>query len=333
MKRNIEVQWKSGIASGYTDVFPLDEFARLITDAERAHLVRGPRGGKHNARFRLKVTSYAAEMDYSAFPAYNKRHGMERGIMRFRFTDNARTDVESIWWNDQPVGAEAKVLTVKVSEASSLGELAVQTHRAEAKVLLRPGQIEFRRNLDLMYGSKCCITGCTVAWALEAAHIEPYRDKLSNELSNGLLLRRDIHALFDAGQLGIDPNSREVVLSPEARQWKGYSELHRTAALLSPQPGFEKHSPHKSILQKRWREFMKGTQYSSACKVTVTTFRPGKRVSPRSSLRLTPRCSHGGRSFAAQKKPLIVALTGRSLGAKKRTKVHQAVRPRAHIRL
>ena len=44
-------------------------------------------------------------MDYGAFGDYNKRHGMERGVMRFRFADAKRTRVQSLWWN------EVRVLT------------------------------------------------------------------------------------------------------------------------------------------------------------------------------------------------------------------------------
>jgi len=87
MRRNVEVRWKRGTAAGYTDVFPVDEFAKTLTHAERAHLVRGPRGGQHSARFSLTVKTSNAEMDYTAFPVYNKRHGMEHGVMRFRFAD------------------------------------------------------------------------------------------------------------------------------------------------------------------------------------------------------------------------------------------------------
>ena len=92
-------------AAGYTDVFPVDEFAKTMVGVERAHLVRGPRGGRHSARCRLSVNVWDAEMDYGAFGDYNKRHGMERGVMRFRFADAKRTRVQSLWWN------EVRVLT------------------------------------------------------------------------------------------------------------------------------------------------------------------------------------------------------------------------------
>ena len=47
---------------------------------------------------------------------------------------------------------------------------------------------------------------------LEAAHISPYRGEDDNHVENGLLLRSDIHTLFDLDLLGIDPERLRVVL-------------------------------------------------------------------------------------------------------------------------
>lgn len=258
MKRNIEVRWKRGTAAGYTDVFPVDEFAKSLVGAERVHLVRGPRGGKHSARFRLTIDGRHVEMNYSAFSEYNKRQGMERGIMRVRFADAKRTRAQILWWNGERISsADAQLVTVSLKGPSSPGELAAQAQRVDAKVLLRPGQIEFRRKLDLIYGSKCCVSGCTVSWALEAAHIDPYRSTHSDSPSNGLLLRRDLHGLFDSGHLAVDPQSKEVSFSAEAREWGGYGDLHRMAVLSAPQPGFESDAPNPAALGRRWSRFLR----------------------------------------------------------------------------
>ncbi len=257
MNRSIEVYWRRGPAAGYADVFPVDEFAKPVVGAARSHLVRGPRGGQHVARFALTVGSLDAVLDYTAFSRYNERHGMERGTMRFRFADPKRTRVQSLWWDNEVVELDdAAVTTVLSKKPASPGELAVRAQRTDAKVLLRPGQIEFRRKLDLMYGAKCCISGCTVPWALEAAHIVPYKDSLSDSPSNGLLLRRDLHSLFDAGHLAVHPKSKEVHFSAEAQGWGDYAALHRTVILPRPQPGFEKEAPAPATLRVQWRRFI-----------------------------------------------------------------------------
>jgi hypothetical protein len=58
---------------------------------------------------------------------------------------------------------------------------------------------------------------------LEAAHIKPYRGEQDNHPENGLLLRSDIHTLFDLDLLGIDPDRMEVELHPSLTE--EYGEL------------------------------------------------------------------------------------------------------------
>ncbi len=57
------------------------------------------------------------------------------------------------------------------------------------------------------YEHRCVVTGCTVIAVLEAAHIRPYRRPEDNDVKNGLLLRADIHTLFDLNLLGIEPGT------------------------------------------------------------------------------------------------------------------------------
>ncbi|MCS6177675.1 HNH endonuclease [Shewanella baltica] len=78
----------------------------------------------------------------------------------------------------------------------------------------RRGQPKFRVELLKLYGGRCVITNCETIEALEAAHISPYVEDRSYQLQNGLLLRADIHTLFDLFLISIDPNQR-VVVSPD----------------------------------------------------------------------------------------------------------------------
>lgn len=90
--------------------------------------------------------------------------------------------------------------------------------RVLANVVRREGQPAFRCALLDAYGGACAITGCAVEVLLEAAHIMPYRGKHTNHVSNGLLLRADLHKLFDLHLFRIDPRSRTVHLSPDLRR-------------------------------------------------------------------------------------------------------------------
>ena len=67
----------------------------------------------------------------------------------------------------------------------------------------RQGQGAFRAQILDAYGSRCAITGCTAVAVLEAAHIVPYRGEHTHRIDNGILLRSDIHTLFDLGLLWI----------------------------------------------------------------------------------------------------------------------------------
>jgi hypothetical protein len=113
---------------------------------------------------------------------------------------------------------------------------------------LRRGQPAFRRNLVAAYEGKCCISGWGPEAVLEAAHIEEHAKSGLNSLANGLLLRSDLHALFDEGLLRIDPQRLTVVL---ARSLEGtpYWEL-QGRPLRSPVSG---QGPSRDLLLARWR--------------------------------------------------------------------------------
>ena len=78
--------------------------------------------------------------------------------------------------------------------------------------VVRVGQQKFRSELMAAYGGRCAISNYGVDPVLQAAHILEYRGTPSNNVRNGLLLRSDIHILFDRGLIGIDPSDFRVVV-------------------------------------------------------------------------------------------------------------------------
>jgi hypothetical protein len=86
---------------------------------------------------------------------------------------------------------------------------------ADRQIRERRGQTAFREALRQRYGDRCMVTGCTILAMLEASHIKPYRGQSDNHQQNGLLLRSDIHTLFDLDLLGIEPNTLKVELHPD----------------------------------------------------------------------------------------------------------------------
>jgi len=133
---------------------------------------------------------------------------------------------------------------------------------AEKRVIMsiaqRRGQPRFRRYLMELYEGKCAISDYNAPEALEAAHIIPHRRKAVYRPQNGLLLRADLHTLFDLHLITIDPRSMKVRVDPslmgtEYREFAGKSlrlpkiprfrpnkealEQHREAGKLSAKAG------------------------------------------------------------------------------------------------
>ena len=74
-------------------------------------------------------------------------------------------------------------------------------------------QQQFRDALFAAYESKCAISGFDTPQVLQAAHIDPYRGPQSQYISNGVLLRADLHLLYDANLLSIAPDTHIVKLA------------------------------------------------------------------------------------------------------------------------
>ena len=86
--------------------------------------------------------------------------------------------------------------------------------RKDSNINLREGQSEFRQKISKAYHYKCCVTGESCPDLLEAAHIQSYISKDSNHIQNGLLLRVDIHKMFDSGLIAINKDY-EIIISSE----------------------------------------------------------------------------------------------------------------------
>lgn len=91
--------------------------------------------------------------------------------------------------------------------------IADARERIRRSITQRRGQRAFRNALIGAYRGKCAISGCDTLDVLEAAHIYPYRGPETNKVVNGLLLRSDLHTLFDCGLIAVDPETMRVVVA------------------------------------------------------------------------------------------------------------------------
>ena len=121
-------------------------------------------------------------------------------------------------------------------------------------IKVRRGQKSFRDKLFTAYENSCAITACKVADVLEAAHIAPYLGEQTNKVTNGLLLRADLHTLFDCGLLHIEPQSRTIFLASKLRESPDYGRLHgralRLPKKLSLAPSAEALEEHARLFRR-----------------------------------------------------------------------------------
>lgn len=112
---------------------------------------------------------------------------------------------------------EYERIAVELDEGGHLdvNSLDDQRWRVFTAVAQRRGQQVFRRRLIRAYGGTCAISGCDAVAALEAAHVVPYLGDATNLTTNGLLLRADVHTLFDLGLLGVRVSDRSIVLDEQ----------------------------------------------------------------------------------------------------------------------
>lgn len=155
------------------------------------------------------------------------------------------------------VGIESQQIRLKADEADAMcpdekgAYVLLEDDRrllVERQIRERRGQGVFRNSLRNRYGDRCLITCCKVLAVLEAAHISPYRGEKDNHPENGLLLRTDIHTLFDLDLLGIEPTTLRVELHPEVA--KEYGELAGRSLACA-----EENRPSLEALRLRYEQF------------------------------------------------------------------------------
>ncbi|MCP3054897.1 HNH endonuclease [Aurantimonas marianensis] len=90
-----------------------------------------------------------------------------------------------------------------------------QRQRESIERWTREGQAKFRVALLELFGARCLVSGCNALEAIDAAHISGVASQGKDNLCNGLILRADLHRLFDAYLMSIDPESGIVRFAQE----------------------------------------------------------------------------------------------------------------------
>lgn len=136
----------------------------------------------------------------------------------------------------------------RVSERPALIDGPMYGEAQRGRVRLRQGA--FRVMITDAYSRRCAISGEKALPVLQAAHIKPVAEGGQHRLDNGLLLRSDVHTLFDRGYITVTPDHRVLVASKALKDdydnGEPYVPFHGSKILL---PGNENERPSREQLQ------------------------------------------------------------------------------------
>jgi predicted restriction endonuclease len=99
---------------------------------------------------------------------------------------------------------------------------------------VRIGQNAFKALVQEAYGRRCAVTGDKIVPVVQAAHIRPVGGEGLNRVDNGLLLRSDVHTLFDAGYAGVHPQKRTLLVMAVVQLRNPTAADRKVAAGKSP---------------------------------------------------------------------------------------------------
>jgi putative restriction endonuclease len=144
-------------------------------------------------------------------------------IVQGKTYDTAAADGQSLWETVQASLAQSsRVAEPQVDEDS----YAQDRFGAEYLTRGRLGQGAFRVLVTDAYERRCAVTGEKTLPVLEAAHIKPYALQGPHRVSNGILLRSDLHKLFDLGYVTVTPDLKLEVSPRLKTEWQNGREYY-----------------------------------------------------------------------------------------------------------
>ena len=229
----IGVAWDTfGLANGF------DDFTQFVN---KIATLTG-KAGKDVANIGCAVLSAP---EYFEIPIEYKPFGRMYGPLKSfdaRATEGARLHRE---------------LTDRIQSSPELAPFLAGGKGKPVLVPTRLGQGAFRIELERQYETRCAITGERTRPVLDAAHIKPFKLVGQHSLPNGLLLRKDIHKLFDDGYVTVTPDRRFRVsraIRDEFENGRDYYALDgrqiRDTLKPAARPGPDYLEWHSSVLFK-----------------------------------------------------------------------------------
>jgi ribosomal protein L37AE/L43A len=197
------------------------------------------------AEQRVKLTTYRSRHDLGWVDLSGCLSGEQ--LRALCEQPRSQLSLRQLRWADFRVAVQSaptgQILTVLDSAAAQIAG----GHKGSS-VRVRIGQSAFRTLLLQRQGSNCAFTGAAPAAALEACHLYSYANVGEHHEHGGLLIRRDLHRLFDLGYICVNPETWQVDVGPATSVYPEY-------ARLSGQPlKAELAAGHRRWLRQHWSE-------------------------------------------------------------------------------
>jgi putative restriction endonuclease len=146
-------------------------------------------------------------------------------IVQGKTYDTSESVGASLW---STLESRLSRLEPKLDDVDAVAE-DIERYGREYLIHARLGQGAFRISVTEAYKRRCAITGERTLPVLESAHIKPYAQSGPHRISNGLLLRSDLHKLFDLGYVTITPDYHVEIsklIKEEYENGRDYYALH-----------------------------------------------------------------------------------------------------------
>jgi putative restriction endonuclease len=171
-----------------------------------------------------------------------------RNIVQGRTYDSESGLGKELWTSIENLLVKYKMFDLKKESESPFMVEDNEDGRYGSEILtrVRLGQGAFRVLITDIYNRRCAVSGERTLPVLEAAHIKPYEKSGPHLISNGLLLRADIHKLFDQGYLTVTDQYKIEVsnrIREEFENGRDYYRYHGQDLFVVPSRESDKPSP------------------------------------------------------------------------------------------
>lgn len=166
-------------------------------------------------------------------------------IVQGRGYDTEDPHAEAIWLQikDRLDGNRA------VAPLLAVENLGAPRHGAPQLILPRLGQASFRVLVTDAYHRRCALTSSPILPVLDAAHIKPFAEEGPHDVRNGILLRQDVHTLFDRGYITVTPDYRVEVSRRIKEEFENGHEYYATHGTLIQLPERADLRPSRDFLE------------------------------------------------------------------------------------